>query len=155
MNENQACRSQVHVIAFQCLRVKLQKWGQIGGPMPILQRGGLVLTLHLIAWFGNRQSTWRSLWVIRPTQRTAKNFQFPHGRSTPNIHSTILLYWMGKMTIARSDSQWYSDPTPEIHALHPFHAMTNYSYPLPTLYCQYIILHTQHHTVAGHQYQAN
>jgi DNA-binding protein Fis len=40
MGENQACKSQVHGTALQCLRFKLRKWGLNRRLKPVLQGGG-------------------------------------------------------------------------------------------------------------------
>jgi hypothetical protein len=49
MSENQSCQSQVHVIAFRCLRVKPQKVGLNRRLKSHTARGGgLVLTQLLV-----------------------------------------------------------------------------------------------------------
>ncbi len=110
MSENRVCRSQVHVTAFRCLRVKFKKQGLKRRPRPIQRGGGgsHPTPSHVI---GNRTvNTTLGKGHHVPTRCTARNFSiFLHASCTP-IHYTLLFFWLGKTTIARIDSRRYSFP---------------------------------------------
>jgi hypothetical protein len=63
MSENQACQSQVHMIADKISEGKPRRRGLNRRLKPGLQ-GGLVLTHYLITWPGNRRSMRHSRGVI-------------------------------------------------------------------------------------------
>ncbi len=102
-----------HKSMWQCFGVwglSPKSEGYIGGPMPVqcAKGGGLVLTLHLVTWYGNEQYTGR-------------NYQtFPHYCGMLNKHCT-LLFWLGKTIKPRSIPGDTSLPSPwkRIHIRKP------------------------------------
>jgi hypothetical protein len=76
--------------------------------LPAGGRGGLVLTQHLITWYGNGRSTRHLLWVIRPTWRTAKNFQHIHMTAVHQNTLCIIIILTGEDDNRQIDSRRYS-----------------------------------------------
>ncbi len=83
---------------FGVLRVKRQKASLNRQSSAYTCRGELSSHPIPIKWYGNRRSTQHSGWVIRPTQRAARNIIFHRWTAVRNI----LEHYFGSL----EDDQW-------------------------------------------------